>query len=113
MERKIYQFTDWTGKERYADPAAVYRRMLEASKGGITQALKDYQSKDPSVMSPAFEILTEAALFGFELKRFDPETGDGWLEANLIALVIGFNNYLLNLKKKPDISPTDLKPSAA
>ncbi len=98
-ERSIFEYENWDKSKVFVDPAEALRKIKERTLGKFSQSLANINSPDPTVSSEAVDILKDAAIFAFGLKPFDPATGEGWLEYNLIALVSRFNGYLNGLKK--------------
>jgi hypothetical protein len=100
-ERQIFAYKTWEGKPRLADPSTCLRKFKEATNCEYSKRCEELASPDPKVSSAAIETLCNAALFAFgmEAERFDPDTGHGWTEVQLLTLVSNFNEYIEGLKK--------------
>jgi len=78
----------------YADPIRVYRRLHFALDGDPNKYLRDRRSEDQEVAFKAKEHLISAAVYAFEMKPFDPTTGQGVLEENVLPTLKAYLEYM-------------------
>src|SRR4051812_30779149 len=98
-KRHIYELPDWDGARMFRDPMRIWRRLREATGGKTGQLISEMRDKDPAVSSQATDALVGAFAFAAELRPFDPATGEGWTEPQLVAAVSDFHVYVNGLKK--------------
>lgn len=101
-QRQIYEYSNHDGSKRFADPMRVFRKVKEYTSNNFSTLVTDSKNNDPKISSPAMEQLAQCSLFAFDVEHqdlFDPTTGQGWTELQLITLIGNFNDYLASLKK--------------
>lgn len=82
-----------------ADPLRIYRRLQVQLDGDCNKWLKQARSEDFSVAFQAKERIIPAVVFAFELAPFDPKTGAGCLEEDIISVL---NSYLEFMDQKKE-----------
>lgn len=98
-------YTYWDGKkQRQDDPLAIRYRLdthptyrfdvhpVLAEKGDMA----------------AYEIVLSAICDAFLVKRFDPATGTGLTQTELVGLLIDFGSYLESVKKNIFMPPSSM-----
>ena len=112
-ERQIFEYANWDGSKKFADPARTLRRFQEATRGGFNDLLR--RSKDVANLadaSQALEAIADAVVYAFEITDgFDAATGKGWMESQILGLGDLFNKYLNGLKKSTPASVTSSPPT--
>ncbi len=82
MRTDIFPYRDAQGKQLWADPLAVERRLRTLLQADPRHVFADLLSDDPGRALPAGGRLAMAACHAFELgPPLDPETGEGVTEA--------------------------------
>ncbi len=101
------------GPGRYADPFRVRRKLNQLLGGpsGAAQVVKLWESPLPEEALPAAELLLGAIREAFDLPAFDPATGQGVGEEDLVALWAAWNEWCRDQKKTAATSPTGSTPS--
>lgn len=87
----------------YADPQAVYRRLVYALGGDPNSVLEQHRSAEPTVKFQATTRLVEASQFAFGLAPFDPNTGGGCLESHCLRILQDYLDWV-DKKKDGDVS---------
>lgn len=112
-ERRCFQYADGTGQDRWADPLKVRRIMLRET-GGLLDATwekaaemwrilrmrapeHDSDWKRPPVtpeMIACEDILLSAARKAFNLPAFDPATGGGSVDSDVITVLRSWSAWV-------------------
>lgn len=109
----IFEFALPCGGKRFADPWRVRRRLLQATQGKLNDLLRQWASEEIGERAVAEERRAPVAAFAFELKPFDPATGQGAQEGYLLDLLERFVTWCDELKKKPPGSPASVRATAS
>jgi len=107
-EQRIYGPLLIEGKEWYGDPGYIHRVLTVELDGNVNDWIDKYNSDFPAETSEATEKICLAVLKAFRIEAFDPATGAGTTEDELISLFVSFFDWV---KKKPaniDRTPTSL-----
>ena len=109
--RLIFDYTH-RGAKRFADPTAVHRGLVRAGEGEFDVVCRacnagDDTHEDEVKRETAKEQLHAVVCSAFWLPTFDPATGEGTTEAETVALLGEFLDWL----DGPPASSTD--PTAA
>lgn len=97
---------------RFADVVRVHRRLTAALDGEPNEWLEKAEDPDPETSSPAKEKIDRAVRLAFELADFDPKTGEGPTEGDVLAVLDLFIATLGKSNPTPEPSPTS-SPSTA
>lgn len=130
-ERRSFAYFDGE-KQVFADPLAVWRRLLRALDGDFHGAWEDAQPKkvlgddgkplppsDPRVASATLARLAgEERLLGavreaLALPAFDPTTGKGATEEDVQVALDAYCDYLEKKRKSTESSPTSSPATAS
>lgn len=97
--------------QRYGDPLAIERKLRMLLGGDGSGILEQYHSPMPEISLPAAEKFFAAVAYAFGVPPFDPATGQGFMESDLINLWNGFQEW--RKKKQPSTasSPTSAPPT--
>jgi hypothetical protein len=97
--------------DRYADPLAVRRKLRILLGGDGTQVLEACNSPDPQTALEGWHRLLMAIAYAFEVPTFDPATGQGLREEELLGLWNGFQDWLKKKQTSTASSPTSAPPT--
>ncbi len=111
QERLIYgPYGNGVGRV-YGDPMRIYRRMVHGCGGEPNRILRDLRSEDNAIKFQATEAIVQATVFALELQPFDPGTGAGVLEEDVIKLAKDFLKWIEEKKKTPPKTATSPPPT--
>lgn len=111
-ERRIYgPYYDGQGNQVFADPVAVYRRLVAETAGNLDALLSQYNQGDLGVAGVSFR-LANATVAAFELQPFDKATGKGTLQDEALALLGNFLDWRDQKKTPVGNSPISAPPMA-
>jgi len=90
------------GKPVYADPLDLRRKLVYTTKGKFDQFLDDQDpEKTPDKQewerAASEEAIIKAAIFAFDFKPIDPQTGEGVTQAYMLDVL---RLYLQHVEKK-------------
>lgn len=127
-ERRIFRLELPGRSPLYYDPAPVARRLDAAehdhrSYNDLVASLRRHAeaighgtpADDPSLLRAIATDKADLAKLGFvafEAPPLDPQTGEGWTEADAIEAVHAYVRWEAELRGKPDGSPNTSTPSA-
>ncbi len=119
---------------RWADPAAAYDLMQLHTGGQLKEVIEQSKARVPidsdqtdaegnpivlrevphyEASVPAKQALLAAVAKTFDLKPFDPQTGEGLTQDDVLALWNGYVSYCKAIKKKRSDSPSAAPPMGA
>lgn len=113
QERKIFGPYDSGAATVCADPVAVHRRLVHALDGQPNDILARTRSPLTEEAFPATEKLLAAVAFAFGLQTFDPATGKGLLEDEVLAVLNAYLAFLEKKNRSPASSPTGAPPTTS
>ena len=100
QERLVFgPFGRGDGTEIFADPLAVYRRLVLATEGEHNRLLADTQSTDEQVRLAAEDKLVPAAREALGLVPFNPEDGSGTTDREALTALRAYVEWM-NSKKQ-------------
>lgn len=124
-ERRIFRFFDGT-RDRGIDPALVYRRLIAEAEFDIESDIKAIDSVNIASDDAAGAAARKAGLQAFArvvgqiraafgVKAFDDTNGQemGLMDDECIALLQSFMDWMNELEKKTESSPTPLDSTAS
>lgn len=97
--------------EVYADPFEAYRLVWQYLDGEPNEWIDKRSSPDPETSSRATEKIVQATRYAFGVEPFDPVTGGGLLEDDLIDLLDRFILYCVKKKQTPSSLATSSGPT--
>ncbi len=113
QERLVYgAFNNGLGQV-YADPLRVWRFLVHFLDGDPNQVLRDMRSTDEPVKFEAVNKMLDAAIQSFPLQPFDPASGAGLCEQDILATVRHFFGWLDEKKKQSATPPMSSAATAA
>lgn len=89
-------------QELKGDPLSLQRALRRETQGTLEQLLKSARDSDPMVSVPAAEAVLAATRAAFGLMPYDPTTGEGVMDRDVIALLRQFREFDAQVKKKAD-----------
>lgn len=102
QERKVFSYYD--GAQRvFGDPMRILRGMLREFAGDPNPALENMNHAEAAVWVPAMEGVVAAVRIAFDMVPYDKATGTGATEADCLAALHAWQEYL-NSKKAPAAS---------
>ena len=104
-------YSDGRGNSVMADPLKVYRTLIREVGGDLKQTLADSNSSDLDVHIPAEETLVRAAVTAFNLAPFDPVTGTGSTETQILSVLDTFLNWIKSFQQPDTTLPTSVRPT--
>jgi hypothetical protein len=96
QDRLVFKY-QVRGADRFADPLEVRRRMVRGGKGEIDQILADCYNEAPQFLMASLDAQEKRlaiARAAFDLPAFDPATGEGVTEAEVIFVLESFLEWL-------------------
>lgn len=94
--RRRFLFRYHDGRKRTAaDPLVLYRRLLKHGEELVVSAAAFDRQQDPE----AEEFIRRLAEI-FALVRYDPETGRGLTDAEIVAVFERFNGFLREVRER-------------
>lgn len=119
QDRQAFRY--FNGVEQvYADPLPAYRLILLMTHGKPGDLHRKVFATDPAT-GPIEEVIESCAASDqlsalirevFKMVPFDPKTGQGARDEHCWVVWNEFYDYMLDLKKKAETSPTTSSPSA-
>ena len=106
-QRALFQFRDGT-RTRYADPAMVWRALLNHPKYDFASVSKLASEGHPDESRQLLEIIRDA----FSVRPWSESDRTGLTEWETLALLQLFDLYVAALKKNTSLSPMPLPLSA-
>lgn len=111
-DRRKAVFSYWDGKRvRRIDPMVVIRRLRAHPEFDWSRTPKQIDSRDEVTRLEGFDLTADAVSQAFEVQRFDGTSGQ--TETELVSLLIEFNAWLTDCKKKASSSPIFAQPTEA
>lgn len=119
-ERQIFQYLDWEGKPRFADPLRIQKLLSIHSGDRFNSWVQERNSiigesnrpEGATARANQLEILiVEATAKSFGTHLFDPQTGKGANDEYLFSLICNFLDYL-EKKENPPVSGRTSTPCA-
>jgi hypothetical protein len=95
----------------YADPIRLKRRLDHALEGETPKWIERYNDPAHPQHYDAQERVLAAAVWAMELRPFNPQTGEGVLEAEVEQALYGFLEYLEGKGPRAESTPTSSTPS--
>ncbi len=108
----IYAYQDHAGRVLYADPAKVLRIMTKHAApfgGDLHHLIGLTKDENPNLSFPATESLLAGICEAFNLPSFDPLTGMGLSEDDLLSRLVDF---VLWVKKKSVTRTSGMLPTS-
>jgi hypothetical protein len=106
MNREIFPYTDISGEPRFADPTRVLRVLTLHCDGDMDEQIKLARSENPALAFPAMEQLLAGIEQAFHLPTFDPMTGQGATNDQLLDLLHSFIEWMGKKKVTQGSQPT-------
>lgn len=103
---RVYKYFNGI-QEVYADPLMVHRHLMRLLDGASERIVNEANSDDVAISTPARDKLVAATRQAFGLLPFDPMTGAGAVEEEVMRIWDDFNCWLDKKKAKQETSPTD------
>lgn len=111
-DRMVFAYPDYkTGKPVYADPLDIRRKLIYATKGKFDDFLAQQDpektpEKEEWERAAAEEALIKAAIFAFDFKPIDPQTGEGVTQAHMRDVLQLYLQWVDQKKTTTEASPT-------
>lgn len=95
----------------FADPIRVHRRLHFMLDGETNKYLALYRSENEVERYQAKEKLLPAAIYALDMVPFDPKTGQGSLEQDVMAALRAYLEFMDEKKEVGPILPTCSQPT--
>lgn len=113
-ERKIYgpYPSGRKGELLYGDPLKIYRRLVHYLDGDPNTVLENtHDDKPEPVRFEATERVVDAVIRSFDLKPFDPATGEGATEDDCFTILDVYQEWLEGEEKAAEKTPMSQPPT--